>query len=36
MGRPDAALQWFLHAAAADPDGVTDAEERVAELGLAK
>jgi tetratricopeptide (TPR) repeat protein len=36
MGRPDAALQWFLHAAAADADGVTDAEERVAELGLAK
>lgn len=28
---PDA-LQWFLHAAAADLEGVTDAEERVAEL----
>lgn len=26
------ALQWFLHAAAADIEGVTDAEERVAEL----
>lgn len=32
MGRADEALQWFLHAAAADIDGVTDAEERVAEL----
>lgn len=26
------ALQWFLHAAAADVEGVTDAEERVTEL----
>ncbi|WP_445170332.1 tetratricopeptide repeat protein [Mycolicibacterium sp. Dal123E01] len=27
------ALQWFLHAAEADIDGVTDAEDRVGELG---
>ncbi|MFY9765675.1 MAG: tetratricopeptide repeat protein, partial [Mycobacterium sp.] len=27
------ALQWFLHAAAADVEGVTDAEDRVSELG---
>jgi hypothetical protein len=33
LGRADEALQWFLHAAAVDVDGVTDAEERVAELG---
>lgn len=32
LGRPDEALQWFVHAAAADIDGVTDAEERVSEL----
>lgn len=32
LGRPDDALQWFVHAAAADHDGVTDAEERVGEL----
>lgn len=32
FGRTDEALQWFLHAAAADVDGVTDAEDRVAEL----
>ncbi|MGZ4510049.1 MAG: tetratricopeptide repeat protein [Mycobacterium sp.] len=32
LGRKDEALQWFLHAAAADVDGVTDAEERVDEL----
>jgi tetratricopeptide (TPR) repeat protein len=32
LGRSDEALQWFLHAAAADVDGVTDAEDRVAEL----
>jgi tetratricopeptide (TPR) repeat protein len=31
-GRTDEALKWFLHAADADIDGVTDAEERVAEL----
>jgi tetratricopeptide (TPR) repeat protein len=33
LGRADEALQWFLHSAAADIDGVTDAEDRVAELG---
>ena len=33
LGRNDAALQWFLHSAAADVDGVTDAEDRVSELG---
>ncbi|BBX61305.1 hypothetical protein MSAS_04790 [Mycobacterium saskatchewanense] len=33
LGRKDEALQWFLHSAAADVDGVTDAEERVDELG---
>ncbi|OBA60961.1 hypothetical protein A5647_12770 [Mycobacterium sp. 1100029.7] len=33
LGRDDEALQWFLHSAAADVDGVTDAEERVHELG---
>ena len=27
------ALQWFLHAAEADVEGVTDAEDRVSELG---
>jgi tetratricopeptide (TPR) repeat protein len=32
LGRSDEALQWFIHAAAADVDGVTDAEERVSEL----
>jgi tetratricopeptide (TPR) repeat protein len=32
LGRDDDALQWFIHAAAADLDGVTDAEERVGEL----
>ena len=31
-GRADKALHWFLRAAAADIDGVTDAEDRVAEL----
>lgn len=30
--RRDEALQWFLHAAAADADGVTDAEDRVSEM----
>jgi tetratricopeptide (TPR) repeat protein len=35
LGRSDEALQWFLHAAAADIDGVTDAEDRVAELAPA-
>jgi tetratricopeptide (TPR) repeat protein len=32
VGRDDDALQWFLHAAAADVDGVTDAEDRASEL----
>jgi len=32
VGREDEAVQWFLRAAAADVDGVTDAEDRVAEL----
>ena len=32
LGRSDDALQWFFHAAAADVDGVTDAEDRVDEL----
>lgn len=33
LDRTDQALQWFLRSAAADADGVTDAEERVSELG---
>lgn len=33
LGRGDEALQWFLRSAAADIDGVTDAEDRVDELG---
>lgn len=32
LEREDEAVQWFLRAAAADVDGVTDAEDRVAEL----
>lgn len=32
LNRADEALQWFLNAAAADVDGVTDAEDRVSEL----
>ncbi|MDG4667032.1 tetratricopeptide repeat protein [Mycobacterium sp. 236(2023)] len=32
LGRNDEALQWFLHAAEADVEGVTDAEERITEL----
>ncbi len=32
LGRPEEALQWFLHAAAADLEGATDAEERITEL----
>ena len=32
LDRSSEALQWFIHAAAADIDGVTDAEERVGEL----
>jgi hypothetical protein len=30
--RPDAALEWFERAAAADTDSSTDADERVAQL----
>lgn len=33
LGRRDDALQWFLRSAAADIEGVTDAEDRVNELG---
>nr|WP_163758629.1 tetratricopeptide repeat protein [Mycobacterium botniense] len=33
LGRCDEALQWFLRAAAADVEGVTDAEDRVSEFG---
>lgn len=32
LGRADDAVQAFIHAAAADVEGVTDAEERLAEL----
>lgn len=32
LGRSDEAIQWFMHAAGADIDGVTDAEERLDEL----
>ena len=32
LGRGDEALDWFLKAAAADIDGVTDAEDRITEL----
>ncbi|MGB8404032.1 MAG: tetratricopeptide repeat protein [Mycobacterium sp.] len=32
LGRRDDAVRWFLHAAAADVEGVTDAEDRVTEL----
>jgi hypothetical protein len=32
LERSDEALQWFINAAAADVDGVTDAEDRVTEL----
>ncbi|WP_183471881.1 tetratricopeptide repeat protein [Mycolicibacterium iranicum] len=32
LGRTDEALQWFLHTAEADVEGVTDAEERITEL----
>ena len=31
-GRESDALQWFVHAADADPDGQTDATARIAEL----
>ncbi len=33
LGRADEALQWFLRSAAADVEGVTDAEDRAGELG---
>ena len=32
LGRTDEALQWFINSAAADVDGVTDAEDRVSEM----
>lgn len=32
LNRTDEALQWFIHAAAADDDGATDAEDRITEL----
>jgi tetratricopeptide (TPR) repeat protein len=32
LGRQPDALQWFINAAAADVEGVTDAEERITEL----
>jgi tetratricopeptide (TPR) repeat protein len=32
LGREEEALQWFINAAAADVEGVTDAEERITEL----
>ena len=32
LGRADEALQWFVHAAEADLDGSTDAEDRITEL----
>jgi hypothetical protein len=32
LGRSGEALQWFLRSAAADIEGVTDAEERAGEL----
>lgn len=32
LKRHDDALQWFINAAAADVDGVTDAEDRITEL----
>ncbi|WP_234806594.1 HAD-IIA family hydrolase [Mycolicibacter nonchromogenicus] len=33
LGRENEALEWFLRAAAADTEGVTDVEDRIAELG---
>ncbi|WP_307796091.1 hypothetical protein [Amycolatopsis sp. 195334CR] len=35
-GRRDEAVSWFLHAAEADDDDLTDAAERAAELGQAE
>jgi tetratricopeptide (TPR) repeat protein len=34
LGRKQDALQWFINAAAADVEGVTDAEDRITEPGL--
>ena len=34
LGRKQEALQWFINAAAADVEGVTDAEERISGAGL--
>ncbi len=36
LGRDDEALQWFLRSAGADIEGVTDAEDRLEELGSAE
>lgn len=33
LGRESEALEWYLRAAAADTEGVTDVEDRIAELG---
>ena len=33
LGRGDEAMHWFLRSAAADLEGVTDAEDRISELG---
>lgn len=33
LGRNSEAVEWFLRAAAADTEGVTDVEDRIAELG---
>jgi tetratricopeptide (TPR) repeat protein len=33
LEKGEEALQWFINAAAADVEGVTDAEERITELG---
>jgi tetratricopeptide (TPR) repeat protein len=33
LDKGEEALQWFINAAAADVEGVTDAEERITELG---
>ena len=32
LGREEEAVQWFINAAAADVEGVTDAEERITEI----
>jgi tetratricopeptide (TPR) repeat protein len=32
LGRDAEALQWFIHTAAADVEGITDAEDRITEL----